>query len=116
MAGYKRTANILKAEAKKNPTESYDGAPDPAAFRQDEERALHAALQKALAALEPLLAKEDFVAAMTVLAALRRPVDDMLDKVFVNDSDAAVRLNRLRLLSGIGAAVGRVADFSLISG
>jgi glycyl-tRNA synthetase beta chain len=116
LAGYKRASNILKAEAKKNPGESYDGDPDDSAFRQDEEIALHAALQNALAALEPLLGKEDFVGAMTALAALRRPVDDMLDKVFVNDPDPAVRLNRLRLLSGIGTAVGRVADFSLISG
>jgi glycyl-tRNA synthetase beta chain len=116
LAGYKRASNILKAEAKKNPGESYDGDPDASAFRQEEEIALHAALQNALAALEPLLGKEDFVGAMTALAALRRPVDDMLDKVFVNDPDPAVRLNRLRLLSGIGTAVGRVADFSLISG
>ena len=38
------------------------------------------------------------------------------DKVLVNDSDAAVRLNRLRLLSQMRDAAGRVADFSLITG
>jgi glycyl-tRNA synthetase beta chain len=53
---------------------------------------------------------------MAALAALRGPVDAFFDKVLVNDSDPAVRLNRLRLLSQIKDAAGRVADFSLIAG
>jgi glycyl-tRNA synthetase beta chain len=116
LAGYRRAANILKAEAKKNPGEVYDGAVDPARLSAAEERALDAALRQAVVAMEPQLAKEDFVAAMSSLAALRRPVDEFFDKVLVNDPDPAVRLNRLRLLSGLQDAAGRVADFSLISG
>jgi glycyl-tRNA synthetase beta chain len=116
LAGVKRAANILRAEAKKNPSESYDGAVDPALFREAEERALNAALTTALAAMEPQLAAEDFTGAMGSLAGLRGPVDAFFDKVLVNDPDAGVRMNRLRLLSQIKDAANRVADFSLISG
>ena len=116
LAGYRRAVNILKAEAKKNPNESYDGALDAGLFRESEEKALAEALDNTLKALEPKLAAEDFTGAMGALAGLRGPVDAFFDKVLVNDPDAAVRMNRLRLLSQIKDAANRVADFSLISG
>jgi glycyl-tRNA synthetase beta chain len=116
LAGYKRAVNILKAEAKKNPDERYDGAPDPARFRDAEERALAEALAKALPGLEAELQREDFEGAMKALAALRPPVDAFFDKVLVNDPDREVRLNRLRLLSQMRDAANRVADFSLVAG
>ena len=53
---------------------------------------------------------------MSELARLRRPVDDFFDKVTVNCDDAALRENRLRLLSRIRATLNRVADFSQIEG
>jgi glycyl-tRNA synthetase beta chain len=116
LTGYRRAVNILKAEAKKNPDERYDGAPDPALFRDTKERALADALDKALPVLESELAREDFEGAMKSLAALRQPVDAFFDKVLVNDPDRGVRLNRLRLLSQMRAAANRVADFSLVAG
>ena len=116
LAGYRQAANILKAEIKKNPGEAYDGAVDAGLLSLPEEQALEAALQRALTTLEPRLAAEDFAGAMAALASLRGPVDAFFDKVLVNAPEAEVRLNRLRLLSRIGAAAGRVADFSLISG
>jgi len=116
LAGYRRAVNILKAEAKKNPNESYDGALDAGLFREPEEKALAEALDNTLKALEPKLGAEDFTGAMGALAGLRGPVDAFFDKVLVNDPDAAVRMNRLRLLSQIKDAANRVADFSLISG
>ncbi|MEO6341189.1 MAG: glycine--tRNA ligase subunit beta [Caulobacteraceae bacterium] len=116
LAGLRRATNILKAEAKKNPDERYDGAADALLAKAPEEQALLIAIANASAVLEPKLAAEDFVGAMASLAALRGPVDAFFDKVLVNDSDPAVRLNRLRLLSQIKDAAGRVADFSLIAG
>ena len=59
---------------------------------------------------------EDFAAAMRALSRLRAPVDAFFDKVTVNAEDPALRLNRLRLLSGLRAAVHKVADFSKIAG
>ncbi len=117
LAGYKRAANILKAEEKKGAlpeTLSVDGAlvaRGPAA-----EQALWAAVQGATASLEAPLAAEDFAGAMTVLAGLRGPVDAFFEGVMVNDPDAAVRANRLALLAEVRGALHKVADFSKIEG
>ena len=62
------------------------------------------------------LHREEFAAAMSELARLRRPVDDFFDKVTVNCDDVALRENRLRLLSRIRATLNQVADFSQIEG
>ena len=62
------------------------------------------------------LASEDFSGAMRGLAALRAPVDAFFDKVLVNSTVAAERENRLRLLGQVRDAMGRVADFSQVTG
>jgi glycyl-tRNA synthetase beta chain len=116
LTGYRRAVNILKAEAKKNPGESYDGEPSPSLLREPEEKALEDALQRTLPEVERKLGVEDFTQAMASLAGLRGPVDAFFDRVLVNDPDKDVRLNRLRLLSQIRDAANRVADFSLIAG
>jgi len=43
-------------------------------------------------------------------------VDAFFDKVLVNSAVPAERDNRLKLLGNVRDAMGRVADFSLISG
>jgi glycyl-tRNA synthetase beta chain len=114
LAGYKRATNILKAEEKKGelPTGSATRLPDAPA----EELALIDALSKTTPAVGAALDAEDFAAAMRALAGLRAPVDAFFDKVLVNADDVAARSNRLRLLSEVRHAMGRVADFSQISG
>jgi glycyl-tRNA synthetase beta chain len=62
------------------------------------------------------LAKENYEAAMRELAALRPAVDAFFDKVLVNSEVASERENRLRLLVKVRDAMGRVADFSQITG
>ena len=118
LAGFKRAANILRAEIKKNPGEadSYAGAVDPGLFAAEEERALHAALEAAAPRVATELQAEHFEAAMAALAGLRAPVDAFFEQVLVNADDAAVRQNRLRLLSQVQGAMGQVADFSLVAG
>ncbi len=118
LAGYKRAANILKAEAKKNAAEAegYASPVDPALFSAPEETALHAALEAAAPRVATELQAEHFEAAMAALAGLRGPVDAFFERVLVNADDAAVRQNRLRLLSQVQVAMGQVADFSLVAG
>jgi glycyl-tRNA synthetase beta chain len=116
LAGYRRAVNILKAEAKKNPGETYEGMVDLALGRAPEEQALAAAIDRARRELDERVEREDFAGAMTALASLRAPVDAFFDKVLVNDPEPAVRLNRLRLLSQMRDAAGKVADFGLING
>ena len=53
---------------------------------------------------------------MTAMAGLRAPLDRFFDVVTVNAEDAALRRNRLRLLSRVRATLSRVADFALIEG
>jgi glycyl-tRNA synthetase beta chain len=114
LAGYKRATNILKAEEKKGPL------PTGAAVAMKDAPAEEGALIAALAAAEPKVARaleaENFEAAMRELATLRAPVDAFFDEVLVNSPVAAERDNRLRLLAQVRDAMGRVADFSLISG
>jgi glycyl-tRNA synthetase beta chain len=114
LAGYKRASNILKAEEKKG-WKAQGGReilPDASA----PEVQLHDALRMIEKPLASALEAEDFTAAMQELAGLRGPVDAFLDGVFVNSDVAAERDNRLRLLQQVQAAMGKVADFSLVTG
>lgn len=115
LAGYKRAANILKIEEKKD-GKAYDQPVDAKLLASDEEKTLSGALAKAKEAAENALISEDFEAAMATLSGLRAPIDAFFEHVKVNDDDAAVRANRLALLSEIRSAVNTVADFSLIEG
>jgi glycyl-tRNA synthetase beta subunit len=113
LAGTKRAANILRIEEKKD-GKAYDGAPDAALYSLGEEKALAKAIDEVKAEAGAAVAKEDFAAAMSAMARLRPPVDAFFDKVKVNDDDAKVRENRLKLLNEIRAATRAVADFSKI--
>ncbi|MEK7246432.1 MAG: DALR anticodon-binding domain-containing protein, partial [Pseudomonadota bacterium] len=115
LVAYRRAANILRIEEKKD-GKSYDAPADPALLTLPEEMALDAALNDAAAKIAVALAVEKFADAMRALSALRSPVDRFFDKVTVNCDDANLRANRLRLLSRIRAALGRVADFAKIEG
>jgi len=115
LAAYRRAANIVRIEEKKDGV-SFDGAVDPAAMEQDEERAVAAALAEADAAAGASLEDERFEDAMTALARMRAPVDAFFDEVTVNADDAGLRTNRLNLLAAIRTTLDRVADFSKIEG
>ena len=115
LVAYRRAANIVRIEEKKDKAR-FDGALDESRFCQDEEQSLFAALNDAAATARPALEAEEFGGAMAALAKLRQPVDAFFDKVTVNADDPALRENRLRLLSRIGATLGEVADFSRIEG
>ncbi len=113
LAGYKRATNILKAETKKT-GETYSGEADADKLKEPAETALYNALTKARGAADKALANEDFEGAMASLAPLREPVDVFFDTVTVNADDAALRENRLRILSTMRDALHQVADFSHI--
>ena len=115
LVAYRRAANIVRIEEKKDGV-LFDGAADAARFVREQETALSEALGAAAETAEPALADEDFTKAMGAMARLRSPVDDFFDHVTVNAEDTDLRTNRLRLLNGIGATLGRVADFSRIEG
>jgi len=113
LAGYKRAANILKAEEKKD-GKTFISEVTEKLLSEASEKALFAALAEAKAAIAVALEKEDFAAAMQQMAALRPPVDAFFEGVKVNAEDKAVRENRLNLLASLRATLHQVADFSRI--
>jgi glycyl-tRNA synthetase beta chain len=115
LVAYKRAANIVRIEEKKD-NARYNGGIDSSALVEDAERALDAALSLVSGAAKDALAQEDFTGAMAAMAQLRAPVDAFFDKVTVNDQDPKLRANRLRMLSAINATLSAVADFSKIEG
>src|SRR5262249_26805864 len=115
LTGVRRAINIIRDEEKKDKT-SYAGAAMPELLREPQEKALHAAIQKVKADTAAAINVETFAGAMRALAELRAPVDAFFDKATVNAPDAALRANRLALLSEIRAATHTVADFSRIAG
>ena len=115
LTAYKRAANIVRIE-EKNDGNTYDGEYRVDLLTQEEEKNLAAYLDEAVSGAKEALGVEDFTAAMTAIAGLRKPVDKFFDTVTVNAEDAELRVNRLCLLSRIGATLDQVADFSKIEG
>jgi glycyl-tRNA synthetase beta chain len=115
LTAYRRAANILRIEEKKD-GKSYDRLADPKLLAEGEERQLFAAIGEVGQRCADLIGEEDFGGAMTAFARLRDPVDAFFDAVKVNAEDPAVRVNRLCLLSQIRQAMNAVADFSHIEG
>lgn len=113
LAGVKRAANILRIEEKKD-GRVFEGAPDPTLLVHPLEKHLWNTIQSTVADANLHIGREDFVTAMDSLSTLRSAVDAFFDKVKVNDDDAKVRENRLKLLNEIRAATRAVADFSKI--
>jgi len=114
LAGYKRAANILRIEEKKDGAAATAQAPTYAA--EPAEAALVAALAAAGPRAERAVAAEDFEGAMAALASLRAPIDAFFEQVTVNDADPHKRAARLGMLAQVRDAVHRVADFSRIEG
>jgi len=144
LTAYKRAANILKKEnwtggVMSSPAAQgipQTGEEDPLVLVDDpivgeavaemasgqtgadlpQEKALIGALDASEPKASAAVDKEDFTAAMSALATLRKPIDDFFDHVTVNDPDASKREHRLNLLMRFRDAVNRVADFSKIEG
>ncbi len=114
LAAYKRAANILRIEEKKDGP--HDGAVNPAFLNAPAEITLTEALDSVEANVARLLADEDFTAAMETLASLRPKLDAFFEHVTVNDPRPDIRRNRLRLLSRVRDAMHLAADFSKIEG
>src|SRR5206468_3276023 len=118
LAGYKRAANILRAEEKIDGPGAFDGASDPSILEDPWEKNLwektqsvssemrhHLALTEARIGRPEFAQQRPFEDAMECLASLRPAVDIFFDKVMVNAEDPQLRLNRLRLLNELRSAM-----------
>jgi glycyl-tRNA synthetase beta chain len=116
LAGYRRAANILRAEEKKDGAGAFASKHNPALLALPAEKDLADVLAAAGAAARERVGREDFEGAMRALATLRAPVDAFFLDVTVNADDPDLRRNRLRLLNELREAMHGVADFSKVAG
>ncbi|MGB6230010.1 MAG: glycine--tRNA ligase subunit beta [Litorimonas sp.] len=137
--GYKRAANILRAEDKRASKPSAhsaeSGDPDDGLaesragpeiefgvsgvgkdFTAPEARALGIALDEARPSIDAALHAADYPTALSVLADLREPIDAFFEAVIVNSDDPGERTRRLALLSAVVETFHRIADFSKLDG
>lgn len=116
LTAYKRAANILTIEEKKDKAAYKAAELDASALKEPEETELAALLLQQANIIENLHQSEQFVKAMTLLAELRMPVDRFFEKIMVNCEDKTLRAHRLRLLASIRDSMDRIANFALIEG
>ncbi len=115
LAAYKRAANIVRIEEKKDNC-SYAGSPSKGLLENEGEIALYNALHELKPRVHEAVKNHRYGEAMTEVAKLRTPVDTFFEEVTVNAEDANVRKNRLKILSQMGELLHQIADFSLIEG
>ncbi len=112
-AANKRIGNILKKAGDEAP--ATDAAVNPALLQEPAEQALYAAVQDVVPQANTQFDAGDYTASLQTLAQLRAPVDAFFDSVMVNADDAALKANRLALLSQLHQAMNRVADLSRLA-
>jgi len=105
-AACKRMRNICK--------DNRDTEIDAKLFTHPTEQNLYDAYRSAQAGMEPLLDAGRYAEALLVMLRLKEPVDQFFDQVMVMDKDAAVRRNRLNLLTAIGDLALKIGDLSKI--
>ncbi len=116
LTAYRRAANILAIEQKKDKTTYAGSDVNPAEFVQDEERVLFDELTTVSAQVNDRLAADSFSDAFITFAGLRPTVDSFFENVTVNTDNVELRINRLRLMDMVRVPFHTVADFSLIEG
>ena len=99
-----RLANITKGKE--------GGDVNPALFEEDAEKNLEAALEKAMASVEPLYKEYRYADALPYLKELTQPINDYLDNVMVMVKDEAVKNNRIAQLKKTLAFFDGWGDFS----
>lgn len=109
-AANKRVSNIL---AKQDADVSSEL--DSALLQEDAEKTLATQVAAQATAVAPLFAEGQYAEALAALAGLRAAVDAFFDGVMVMADDAALRNNRLALLSQLRGLFLEVADISLLA-
>ncbi|MAY26817.1 MAG: glycine--tRNA ligase subunit beta [Polycyclovorans sp.] len=110
-AANKRIRNVLRQAAERD-GHAPDGKVDPQRLTHTSEQALWTTVE----ALEQRKGDTDYAERLLDLANLRDPVDDFFEAVMVNDDDAAIRQNRLALLTRVDTLCREVADISQLPG
>jgi glycyl-tRNA synthetase beta chain len=108
-AANKRITNILKK------TDAAIGAVSNELLQEDAERKLAASVARVRPEVDAAFERGDFTGTLKTLAQLRDDVDGFFNDVMVMAEDAALRNNRLALLSQLHGMMNRVADISKLA-
>jgi glycyl-tRNA synthetase beta chain len=108
-AANKRITNILKK------TEAPAGGVQDSLLQEEAERKLAASVARVRPEVDAAFARGDFTGTLKTLAQLRDDVDAFFNDVMVMADDAALRNNRLALLSQLHTMMNRVADISKLA-
>jgi glycyl-tRNA synthetase beta chain len=103
MLSFKRVMNIIP--------EDFKGKLDGSLVTDSVEKGLIDAGSKVSREASVLLEKGEYIKVLNTLAKLKKPVDTFFDGVLVMDKDAAVKGNRLAILSTVSGLFAQVADF-----
>jgi glycyl-tRNA synthetase beta chain len=109
----KRISNILRQSRDQGAQRV--GDVEESLLQEGAERDLYDALMSALAEVAPLQDVREYAAVLERLAVLKEPVDRFFDEVLVMADDAALKQNRLALLSRLREPFHLVADISRLS-
>ncbi|MDH7499334.1 MAG: glycine--tRNA ligase subunit beta, partial [candidate division NC10 bacterium] len=101
---FKRVMNILPP--------GFSAVPHPQLFQQEAEKQLWKETQIIREKLTPLLAQEDFLAALEEISTLRPAVDRFFNEVMVMAKEEELRQNRLALLYAVSQLLAGLADLS----
>jgi glycyl-tRNA synthetase beta chain len=116
LTAYRRAANIVRIEEKKDGRSYGESSPVLGPDALPEELALANALTALHGDLADVLVSEQFEKAMTCMAALRIPVDSFFERVTVNCAESLARERRLQILARVRTVMNVVADFASIDG
>ncbi len=103
---FKRIRNIVGAGS--------HGAPSPALYREDAERALASDFLQARSAIAGFVQERHYSEAMETIASIAPSLDRFFVDVLVNCPEEDLRRNRLALLASIQKEFTSLADFSEI--
>jgi glycyl-tRNA synthetase beta chain len=106
-AANKRIANILRKNEDSLPKD-----PDAKLLSEPSEQLLYDQLQDMLAKIQPMLDQRRYQDSLENLAGLGPAVDAFFDNVMVMDENAALRANRLALLTQLRGLFLHTADLS----
>lgn len=107
LQAFTRVENITKKSR-------VDAPVSEALLREDAEKALFEAVEKAAENVHGMLLSRDFAGVLTACDSLSAPINHFFDDVMVMDKDEAVKQNRLALLTKIRSLIGCVGDVSLL--
>ena len=110
---YKRAFNILNSETQLQ-NEDYKGSADPALFKSNFEKDLFKKIHDIRKNFTSINLENDYDGQLSLLASLKKEVENFFDNVIVNDNDVVIKKNRLELLKMLCNTFDKYFNFEKI--